>query len=100
VTNEEILRRMETERELRTLIRRRQLRFVGHVVRQQKLENVCLTGRVEGRRSRGRPRQKYMNGLVRAVGGNATPGTLLQRMMEREDWRSIVANVQEDTALR
>ena len=57
VTNDAVLRRMGTHRELLKSIRKRQLRFLGHVMRKGELENVCLTGRVEGRRARGRESQ-------------------------------------------
>ena len=99
VSNEMVLHRAGTKRELMKMIRKRQLRFLGHVMRLQQLESVCVTGRVEGRRGRGRPRVKLVDSLARVVGGGITPAQLLQRT-ERSCWRSMVANVLEDTALR
>ena len=48
VSNEMVLQRAGTRRELMKMIRKRQLRFLGHAMRLQQLESVCVTGRVEG----------------------------------------------------
>ena len=56
VTNEEVLRRARRERSLMISIRKRQLQFLGHIMRKEGLENLTLTGRIEGKRSRGRQR--------------------------------------------
>ena len=69
-------------------------------MRLQQLENVCMSGRVEGRRGRGRPRVKLVDSLAKDVGGGITPAQLLRKTERRSDWRSMVANVLEDTALR
>ena len=49
-------------------IRGRQLRFVGHVMRGGKIEDLSLTGRIPGCRARGRQREKYMDGIIRTEG--------------------------------
>ena len=100
VTNEEVLQRAGAGRELMRVIRQRQLRFLGHVMRQKQLESVCVTGKVEGRRGRGRPRIKLVDTLARAVGGGMTSAQLLQMTDRRSDWRSVVANVLGDTGPR
>ena len=100
VINEVVLRRMGVGRGLMKHIRERQLRFLGHVMRRGELENVCLTGRVEGTRSRGRPREKYMDGLVRAVGGGVSATQLLQMTADREEYQTMIANVLNDMAQR
>ena len=100
VTNETVLQRARTKREIMKMIRQRQLRFLGHVMRLQQLESVCVMGKVEGRRGRGRPRIKLVDTLAKAVGGGITSAQLLQMTDRRSDWRSMVANVLGDTALR
>ena len=61
ITNEEVLRRIGMQRTLVKEIRKRQLNFLGHILRKEKIEHLCLTGKIEGRRARGRqekvPRQ-------------------------------------------
>ena len=81
-------------------IRQRQMRFLGNVIRDGKLENVCLTGRIEGRRGRGRPRLKYLDTLARAVGNDLRAVDLLQAPNLRAQGRSMVNNVPWDTSLR
>src|SRR5215469_5501990 len=47
ISNEIILERMNTSRKIRKQIRQKQLRFLGHIVREQKLESRVLTGATE-----------------------------------------------------
>ena len=96
VSNDVVLHRAGTKREIMKFIRQRQLRFLGHVMRSQQLENVCMTGRIEGQRGRGRPRVKLVDSLAKVVGGGVTPAQLLRMTETRSDWRSMVAEVLED----
>ena len=99
-TNVSVLQRVGAGLEMMRSIRQRQLRFLGHVMRDGKLENLCITGRMEGRRGRGRPRLKYMDTLARAVGSGLRAVELLQMANFRTQWRSMVDNVPWDTSLR
>jgi len=63
VSNEEVFRRAGTCRKLINDLRMRQMSFLGHVMRKGELENLAITGKVEGKRSRGRRR----NGLKKRV---------------------------------
>ena len=54
----------------------------------------------EGSRGRGRPRMKLVDSLAKVVGRDMSPAELLQMTFERACWRSMVADVLEDTALR
>ena len=49
------------------MMRVKQLRFLGHVMRRQQMENNCMTGRLVGRRGRGRQRNKFLDSLAKAV---------------------------------
>lgn len=51
------------------MIRQRQVRFLGRVMREKQLKSVCVVGKVEGRRGRGRPIIKLVDNLARTVGG-------------------------------
>ena len=99
VSNEEVLRRVDMPRTMLKDIRRRQMNFVGHVLRKEKLEHLCLTGKVEGRRSRGRQRIKYLDTIVEEIGGQITKNNLIQLARDRQRWREVTAHVL-DTALR
>ena len=98
-TNEEVLQRMGVGRELMTLIMKRQLGFLGHLLRGEGMERECLLGMVEGTRARGRQRRKYMDGIKEVIGCE-TVGEVLRRAEDRSVWRSIAANINLDTALR
>ena len=50
LTNEEVLQRAVVERKLVGEIRTRQMRFLGHVIRKDGLENLALTEKIEGKR--------------------------------------------------
>ena len=91
--------RSPSDRELLVKIRARQMRFVGHVMRRGRTENLSLTGRIPGCRTRGRQREKYMDGITRTVDGSKA-AHILQMTRDREMWQSMVANVCRGTALR
>ena len=48
-TNEEVLTESQTTRQLMTKIRKRQAKFVGHVIRRNQLEHLVTTGKFDGK---------------------------------------------------
>ena len=85
MSNEEILRRMGNPVRLMDIIRKRQLRFLGHVVRQDGVEKIALTGKIEGRRERGRQRHKYLDQF-----GVESNVEFIQKAQDREEWRRMI----------
>ena len=61
VSNDQVLQRANTSRNLLKVIVSRQIRFVGHVMRKNQVEAVALTGMIEGKRARGRQRKTFMD---------------------------------------
>jgi len=65
VSNEEVLQRTNASRNLLKIINR-------HIVRKSQLEAIALTGRIEGKRVRGRQRKTFMDwlsfGMIRLWG--------------------------------
>ncbi|KAG1653071.1 Peroxisome biogenesis factor 1 [Nymphon striatum] len=61
VANERVIERAQTSKELLKDIQKRQLTFLGHCIRKEKLECVALQGRIEGKRARGRQRIKFID---------------------------------------
>ena len=49
VSNENVLRRANVNHKVLSNIRIRQLKFLGHLLRKEGLENLSLTGKIEGR---------------------------------------------------
>ena len=63
VSNEQILQRANTSRNLLKIIVNRQMRFVGHIMRKSQLKAIALTGMIEGKRARGRQRKTFIDWL-------------------------------------
>ena len=99
-SNESVLETIGGGRELLATIRKRQMAFLGHVIRADGLENLAVTGRIAGSRSRGRPRVKYLDRMKEYIGGGVTTQQLLVMMRNREQWRSISGNVVNGTPHR
>ena len=100
VTNEEVARRAGTERKIMKTIRKRQLEFLGHVTRKEGLEELMLTGCVNGKRSRGRQRLTYLQSLsnwtTEQVDERVKPEVprlkILRTAKDRVLWKSMVTN--------
>ena len=96
-TNKKVLEMMGEERKLLKTIHQRQLKFVGHIVREQSIEKLSLEGRVGGCRSRGRQRQDFLQCLTIVVGMKKME--MLQLAQGRNGFRNMVTNMSDsDTA--
>ena len=60
VCNEDVFSRAQVKRKLMNDIRVRQLNFLGPIIRKDRFENLAMTGRIEGKRNRGRGRVTWM----------------------------------------
>ena len=58
MTNLEVLRRAQTRKSLLETIRKRQTNFLGHVLRRQTNEHLVITGKIEGKKSKGKTRDQ------------------------------------------
>lgn len=83
ITNNEVLRRARTGRELIRTIIGRQIGFLGHAMRKDKIEALVLTGKIEGNRGRGRPRLSFMTWLERAT--DIKPVQLMRMVKMRQE---------------
>ncbi len=100
-SNEEIMRMADAERNIMKTIGRRQLKFLGHVLRKEGLENLCLTGKIEGQRARGKQRTKYLDCLVNWMKeqvsvrerGKISNIELLKTSQDRKLWKAMIAKV-------
>ena len=91
ITNEEVLDRLSITRQLINQIRKRQIEFFGHVIRNKELENIIVTGKLDGKRSRGRPRMTYLNSLSRWFG--VEERELIRLAQSREEWKTLASYV-------
>ena len=67
VTNVEVYRRMNTNTSLLIDIVHSQLTFLGHILRKGELENLVVTGFVDGKRDRGRQRETFSTTSARLL---------------------------------
>ena len=90
-TNEEVLTEAQTKRQLVTKIRKRQAKFVGHVIRRNQLEHLVTTGKFDGKKGRGRPREKMLDSLADWM-NIGKPSEMIREMSCRVSWRSLIAH--------
>ena len=77
------------------IIRKRQMEFLGHIVcRRRGLEFLSLTGKVEGKRDRGKQRITFLDSLCNSATGGQSKGlNFLKLSDDRDVWRGMAANV-------
>ena len=93
-SNESVLIEAGVGRSLIKTIRKRQMQFLGHLNRHKDLEHLALTGKIEGKRGRGRPRVTYLESLNRwATEKNHSNIGFLRASEHRNEWRVIIADV-------
>ena len=93
-TNEAVLDDAGVKRSLIKTIRKRQLQFLGHLNRHKGLEHLALTGKIEGKRSQGRQRTKYLNSLNKWTTNNGLDNNRFLRISDdREEWRVMITDV-------
>ena len=90
-SNDTVLKEAHTSRALVNKIRTRQTTFFGHVMRREKLEHLLTTGMMEGKRSRGKQREKMTNGLVKWLGAGKVI-EILKATRDRGIWKDMIAN--------
>ena len=71
-TNPEVIHLSGTSSKLVTTIRRRQIRYLGHVLRGSNLEKDCVLGSVKGMRATAVHNNKFMDGIKTLLGRCAT----------------------------
>ena len=87
VTNEEVYRLMNIKQSLLVDIVRRQMSFMGHVIK--KMEHLVVTGFVDGKRARGMQRETFLTYLGKFT--NKPPMELLRLAKDRVVWSKLCA---------
>ena len=72
-------------------IKKNQVTFFGHVMRKKEMKHLVTTGKIDGKGSRGRQREKMLDSMTSwLLKENAIQTKLCT--WNREGWRSMVAN--------
>jgi len=70
-------------------INERQLRFLGHIIRKEGIECTALQGRVDGKRGRGRSREKFMD-RIKKITGLGTTTEVFRLTSDRDGWKNMI----------
>ena len=92
MTNEEVLSRLGVKRGLLSQIRTRKLSYFGHIARHVSLQKTVLTGRIDGRRGKGRPRRHWNDDINEWTGNQLY--TNIKLAQDRVTWRSVASRSQ------
>jgi len=63
-TNQSVLQRVGQGKQLLKIIRKRQISFLGHAIRKDEMEHLCLSGKIPGKKARGRQRRMWLENIM------------------------------------
>ena len=90
VTNNEVLQRVDSQRTIFIDIKRRKLKYFGHIMRKNGFQRILMDGKVDGKRGRGRPRTSWSSNIAEWTGLRYEK--LVRATQQRATWRDVASN--------
>ena len=91
-SNQSILKEISPGCSLEGLMLRLKLQYFGHLMRRvDSLEKTLMLGEIGGRRRRGRPRMRWLDGIMDLMDVNLSE--LQELVMDRDAWHAAIHEV-------